>query len=255
MTTRSLSILAHGLSKTGKSTFAASSPKPMLYLDVEGGTRFLNLNAVHWDPLTQAPPECDGTWDTAVVNVRDYAVMPKAFQWLDSGQHCFQSVAIDSISELQQQLVDKISNRQQMQLQNWGEVFREFIGLMRDFHTLTMHPTKPLQSVVFISMSKADEDGTYHPLAQGQSKNYLPYIVDVLGATTIESGIDHSTGTPITTHKFTTGPTLKYATGERVGGRIPPVLENATVPLLLDYVFGVEPSSTPAPVEQATDAQ
>lgn len=253
--TRSLSILAHGLSKVGKSTFAATSPRPVLYLDVEGGTRFLPLTKVMWDPLTQAPPECDGTWEAAVVVVRDYAAVPAAFRWLESGQHCFESVVIDSISELQQRLVDQISQRAQMQMQDWGQVFREFIGLMRDFHTLTMHPTKPLQSVVFVSMSKTDDNNVYQPLAQGQSKNYLPYIVDILGALTVESGIDHTTGMPTTTHKFTTGPMLQYATGERVGGRVPPVLVDATVPLLLDYVFGVEPSTTPAPVEQAADAQ
>lgn len=250
--TRSLSILAHGLSKVGKSTFAASCPKPLLYLDVEGGTRFLQLNAVHWDPMTQAPPECDGTWDTAVVVVRDYAAVAKAYEWLNSGQHCFESVAIDSISELQQRLVDKISNRAQMQMQDWGTVFRDFIGLMRDYHSLTMHPTKPLQAVVYVSMSKEDDSGMYQPLAQGQSRNYLPYIVDVLGAMTVESGINMSTGEPTTSHKFTTGPHLRYATGERTGGRIPQVLDNATVPLLLDYVFGVEPSSSPAPVESTT---
>lgn len=252
--TRSLSILAHGLSKVGKSTFAASSPKPLLYLDVEGGTRFLDLNAVHWDPLTEAPPVCDGTWDTAVVVVRDYAAVSKAFQWLDSGQHCFEAVVIDSISELQQRLVDKVSNRAQMQMQDWGTVFRDFIGLMRDYHALTMHPTKPLQAVVFISMSKVDADGVYQPLAQGQSKNYLPYIVDILAALTVESTIDMNTGGAVTYHKFTTGPLRNYATGERVGGRIPPVLLDATVPLLLDYVFGVEPSSAPAPVENPTES-
>lgn len=240
---RSLSLLVHGLSKAGKSTLASTAPKPLLYLDVEGGSRFLPFKKIMWNPLTEAPPVCDGTWDTAVVTVRSLKEVQTAYQWLNSGQHCFVSVAIDSVSELQQRLIDEVSNREQMQQQNWGEVLRQFTGLVRDFHALTQHPTRPLQSVIFVAMSKEGTDGKLKPFAQGQSANILPYIVDVLAAAEVVAWIDPASGTQHSTYRLTTGPHMRYETGERVGKRIPEYLDNPTIPLILDYVFGVEPSA------------
>lgn len=247
---RTLSVLIHGLSKVGKSTFASTCPKPMLYIDVEGGSRFLPFRKVYWDPMTEAPPVCDGTWDTAVVTIGkdEYQKVEQTFAWLNSGQHCFLAVAIDSVSELQQRLVDQISGRDQMQTQNWGEVFRSFMGLIRDYHGLTQHPTMPM-SVVLVAMSKEGVDGKLKPFAQGQSQAILPYIVDVLAAADILQHVDPATGAATKYHRFTTGPHARYETGERVGGRIPEELFSASMPLLLDYVFGPEPSAAPAAVE------
>jgi len=245
---RSLSILVHGLSKAGKSTLASTAPKPLLYLDVEGGSRFLPFTKKMWDPMTEPPPVCDGTWDAAVVTVRDLAVVKQAYAWLNSGQHCFVSVAIDSISELQQNIIDEVSNRAQMQTQDWGTVLREFIGLTRDYHKLTEHPTHPMQAVIFVAMSKEGSDAKLHPFAQGQSAVRLPYIVDVLAAAEVVQWTDPATATIHKVHRITVGPHPRYETGERVGNRLPDYIDNPSIPLMLDYVFGPEPSAAPAPV-------
>jgi hypothetical protein len=244
---RSLSVLVHGLSKVGKSTLAASSPKPLLYLDIEGGSRFLFApgSTVFWEPLKTQPPVCDGTWETCIVVVQEYEEVKMALQYLRSGNHCFRAVSVDSASELQQRLIDRIGNRQQMEQRGWGEVFRDFTGLVRDFHHLTMHPTNPLESVVLVGMSRQSKEGKMTPFAQGQSSDILPYIVDVLCAMETYTTIDETTGVLTPHYKLTAGPHQIYATGSRVSQYLPPVLENATIPLLLDYVFGVQPSSVP----------
>lgn len=235
------------MSKTGKSTFSASAPKPLLYLDVEGGTRFLRLRKTYWEPLKSAPPTCDGSWDVCVVMVRDYDEVRLAYDWLNSGAHCFEAVTIDSVSRLQGVLLEKITNREQAKMQDWGEIFRGFMGMIRDYHGLTTNPHRPI-SVCLVSESKADEGGVLHPFVQGQSKNTLPYVVDVLGAMEIVTWIDDASGQMFKQHRMTTGPSMKYETGERVNGLIPPVLDNPTFELMLDYVYGVEPSSMVAPV-------
>lgn len=244
--TRTISILVHGPSKAGKSTLSATAPKPLLYIDIEGGTRFLPLRAKYWEPLREPPPECDSTWDTAVVVVRDYEEVKQAYDWLASGNHCFEAVVIDSVSELQQRLVDKITARLQATQQDWGDVFRQFMGLIRDFHQLTTHPTRPI-SAVFVAMSKEGQDGIFRPFLQGQSKANLPYVMDIMGAMLIETGVD-SEGVMWKSHQLVTGPHKSYETGERVNGRIPATLPNPTIPLILDYIFGVEPSAAPIPV-------
>lgn len=236
---RSISLLVHGSAKSGKSTLGSTSPKPCLYLDIEGGTRFLDIKAVKWDPQREAPPEPSDDWDTAVVTIRDYDDAIKAYEWLKAGKHSFQSVVIDSISELQQRLVDKVTNRDQAKLQDWGDILRKFMGFLRDMRDLTEHPTKPVQSVVLISMSVTDNNGLLQPFAQGQSKVMIPYLFDILGAMHVDMWTDDQGNTQII-HRLLIGPNKIYATGERVGGRVGSYIDNPTVPGLLDTIFGKE---------------
>ena len=225
------------LAKAGKSTFAATSPKPMLLLDIEAGARFLDIKAVRWDPMREAPPEPSEDWDTAVVTVRTYDDALKAYEWLRAGKHPFESIVIDSISELQQKLVEKISNRDAMRIQHWGDVMRQFMGFLRDMRDLTEHPVKPVQSVVLVAMSNDGADGKKQPFAQGQSKVMMPYLFDIIAAMHVDTWTDDS-GVQQYVHRLIVGPNPTYLTGERVGGRVPSYVDNPQIPNLLDAVFG-----------------
>lgn len=99
---RALSILVHADTKVGKSTFGVTSPAPRLLLDAEAAHRFLPVQKRFWNPLTDGPPPVpDGTWDTCVVTVHDYATLRAAVSYLELGQHYFESIVVDSISETQ----------------------------------------------------------------------------------------------------------------------------------------------------------
>lgn len=235
---RAISILVHGHAKTGKTTFAATAPAPRLLLDCESGSRFLNIVPVSWDPNRNAPPEYDGSWDTCIVTVRHYDDMIKAYQWLQAGKHPFASVIVDSISELQQKLVEKVTNRMQAQQQDWGDILRQFMGAMRDFRDLTENPIKPLNAVILVAMSVAGQDGKYRPFAQGQSKIMLPYLYDLTAATDKLTWVDEH-GNQQVLHRLMFQ-SAQYETGERVGGRIGPFMDNATVPAILDLIYGPE---------------
>lgn len=236
MSDRSFSMLVHGPAKAGKSTLAATAPKPLCYIDAEGGTKFLSIKAKKWDPLREAPPEDDGTWDTAVVTTKEFETAKRVYQWFQSGKHPFRSCAVDSVSEIQQQLIEKVTNRGQAQQNQWGEILREFVGLMRDFRDLTDHPTKPLESVVLVAMSKMTGDGLYHPWLSGQSATVLPYLFDVCAAMTVVNYDD--AGTMRQAHRLLIGQNNLYETGERVGGRLPGYIDNANVEVMLDTIFG-----------------
>lgn len=248
-TPRSVTMLIHGAPKAGKSTLASTSPKPTLYIDVEGGTRFLGLNSVTWDVNTSVPPVCDGTWDTAIVRPITLEEVKLVYQWLNSGQHCFESVVIDSISVLQRNYIDEITNRDQATQQDWGVILRNFAGTIRDFHNLAVHPTKPLQSVCFVCESReSNSDGRFRPFAQGQSNTVLPYIPDILGAMKKVSNTDPQTMVTTTSHILATGVDPRYETGHRVGPTLPPNLPDPTIPLILDYIYGTEePQPLPMP--------
>jgi hypothetical protein len=238
---RSLTIMVYGESKVGKSTFAVTAPYPRLMLDVEGGHRFLPINVKYWDPMREEPPMADGTWDTCVVNVRDYDVVVKAFQWLQSGQHQFKSLIIDSISELQVKCMDSIAGNEQMKMQQWGELLRHMGALLRDLRDLTMHPTSPLEAVVLTAMARPGQDGRMRPYLQGQLAIQAPYFYDILGALSVESVPNPDPmQAPYKVRRMYVERTDEYEAGERVQGRLGKIVEQQDlgVERMLDMIFG-----------------
>jgi hypothetical protein len=248
---RALTILVFGAPKVGKSSLAVSGPEPRCVFDVEGSARFLPVNAIEWNPASEEPPELDGTWDTAVIPTIDWSVAEAGKRWLQSGRHPFKSVAIDSVSELQQRRIEHVAGREQMTQQNWGDVFRTVSGFIRDMRDLTMHPTRPIESVTMTAMAR-QIDGMWKPWCQGQLQSVLPYLLDVTAYIWVEQ-----TGTreaPEETRKILTRRTSQFEAGERVQGRIPAVVELVKRPpdtpsddvvRLLDMVF---PSTAAGPL-------
>jgi hypothetical protein len=244
---RSLTIMVYGESKVGKSTFAVTAPYPRLMLDVEGGHRFLPINVKYWDPIREEPPQADGTWDTVVVQVRDYDVVMKAFQWLQSGKHQFKSLIIDSISELQVKCMDNIAGTEQMKMQQWGELLRHMGALLRDLRDLTMHQTQPLEAVILTAMARKGQDGVYRPYLQGQLAIQAPYFYDILGAITVEQMPNPDPlQAPYKVRRMYVERTPEYEAGERVQGRLGKIVEQGDlgVERMLDIVFGEKTKST-----------
>lgn len=238
-----LSILVHGASKSGKSWLADTSVPPRLVLDAEGGngTRWTPSKKAFWDPTREAPPQADGSWETCIVNVRDYISVQRAYEWLNSGQHPFRSVTIDSVSETQQRGVDALVGTEIMKTQDWGTLLRQMSKLIRDFRDLINHPTNPLSTVLFIAMTRADAAGRHVPYVQGQLATVLPYQVDVLGY--LNQVPDPNT--PGAFNRFMMiQPDPGYLSGERVGGRLGGYVHipdnDQTVTKMLAMVFGEE---------------
>ena len=222
--TQSLTMLVHGPSKAGKSLLAASTPAPRVLLDVEAAARFLPVRSVIWDGKS-APPEDDGTWDTAVVPVMAWTDGVHALKWMQSGQHPFRSAILDSVSEMQARLIEHIAGRNQVKLQDWGTALREMRGFCSDLRDLTTNRIKPIDAVVITSMTKIEQDGRSYPWLQGQMKTVIPYLMDVIAYIDVEP--DTKTGEE---QRFLyTRKTKAFLAGERVGGRIPPKLKLPTV--------------------------
>jgi hypothetical protein len=235
-----MSLLVHGPSKSGKSTLGDTTPGPRLVLDAEMGSRFTPSKKVVWDPTQYAPPEPSEDWDTAIVYVRDYKSVARAYEWLNSGKHPFKSVVLDSISEIQQRAIDALVGADIMKTQDWGTILRQISDLVRKFRDLTTNPVKPLEAVVLIAMTKQRDDSSWYPYVQGSLATVLPYHVDVcayLQNVTLDDGIS-------TARRLFVGPINGYVTGERVAGRLGTYLDNANVADMLGMVRGdIEPNS------------
>lgn len=239
---RSISILIHADSKAGKSTFGNSSPAPRLILDAEASSRFLPGKKIRWDPERDAPPEADGTWETCVVVVRTYSTMVRVMQWLESGQHPFESVVLDSISEIQKRLKDQLTGGSgEMDQRKWGEILTHMEALIRQLRDLTEHPTKPLTAVIIIAMTEMRE-GKWRPYVQGQLRTTLPYFVDICGFLFVQEvpPSDPSQPAPPPIRRLLTQPHALYEAGERVQGRLPQFVDGPAVNVerILDAVFG-----------------
>lgn len=255
-TDRSLSILIHGASKSGKSQLSVTSPAPRLYLDVESASRFLPIERVYWDPATEAPPIPDGTWDTCVVRTRDWATVEKVHQWLESGKHEFRSLIIDSVSELQTRYIESVAGRKQLTQQQWGDAFREVSGLVRDLRDLTMHPTRPMECIVMTAMTR-QIDGKFRPWCQGQLQAVLPYLLDAVGYIYVDHDADALSGESTEVRRLLTRPTDEFEAGERVGGAWPIVIDRPNITKMIADIFGDDPHpyvvGTTTKAKEATD--
>lgn len=264
MTDRSLTILIHGHSKSGKSSLAVTCPTPRLYMDVESASRFLSVKPVLWDPSTQPPPTPSDEWDTAVVPTRDWGTVERAYQWLASGKHPFRSLVVDSISELQQRYIESQVGRQQPTMQVWGSTYRAVTGLVRDLRDLTMHPTLPLEAIVLTAMTR-QIDGVYRPWCQGQLATVLPYLLDITAYLWVEQVADPLTGEAAEVRKLLTRRTDQFEAGERVDGRVPPVMEvesrkprqsGTDITRMLNMIFPTTTTtSTPTPTPTPTETE
>lgn len=261
--TSGISAILHGDSKAGKSRAAYTIPAPRLLLDAEAAHRWLPGNKVFWDPITEAPPirgqgrisSNDPTvyaidWETCVVIVRNWATFVRAYEWLNSGQHPFISVMIDSITEIQVKIKEDVTGgnlEQKLQFDGWDKLLVRMEVLCRNFRDLTEHPTHPLAAVVITAMTEL-RDGKWRPYIQGSGSKKLPYFFDLIGYVYREKVVDpyDPTVPPRVAHRVLTGYDDNIIAGERIGGLIPPIMEDLNFSQILALAFPAEYGNQPA---------
>lgn len=251
---QTLSVLVHAHSKVGKTWFGASTPAPRLILDAEGGTNWIPGTKVYWDPMVEPPPVTGAgrpapgadpvwvEWDTCITMVREQRTVATAYQWLVLGQHMFRSVTLDSVSEIQKRAKDEIGGAQtQWDQQKWGLLLAQMEELVRNMRDLTTHPTNPVQAVVIVAFTR-QVDGRHVPYVQGALGTSMPYFLDVIGYLFPQRLEDGSV-----MRRLLVSPDPMFEAGERVGGRLPPVVDNPNVEQMLHTVYDMQPTGLYAP--------
>lgn len=182
-----LTILVHGDAGVGKSWLFASAPGPRLYFDGEGRAEYLPKQpVVYWDPRNPLPADKgDGvtpidTDTTIVVTVRSWADVEAAKKVLISGNHYFKSVGFDSVTEIQDRVVEAIRDGGSVDLQDWGEIYDKLNDAVRELVDLRTHPTNPLD-VIYVVAGSELKDNKVQPYVRGQLSKRLPYRFDVVG--------------------------------------------------------------------------
>lgn len=238
MSDRALSILVHGHSGAGKTTFATTGPKPLLVLDVEMASRFIKpaIKKIKWNPVTEEPPVDDGTWDICVVNANEWKKAEKAYEWLKSRKHPFKTVVVDSISELQAKAVEDIKGRSQLQTQDWGKLLSRMAFFCRDLRDLTGDDENIIEAVVITAMSQTKDDVT-KPYLQGQISNQIPYWLDITAYLYVTQDTNTDTGEIIDTRNLLVGGHPNFEAKSRVPG-LPKVIQAPNISTMLDNIFG-----------------
>lgn len=232
---RAISILVHGPTKVGKSTFSVTGPYPTLFMDVEKAARFLKGRKKRWNPLTESPPVHDGTWDICVVNVDSWEKATKSYEWLKGGKHPFRSVVLDSISELQAKAQEFVAGRNQMKTQDWGTLLSKMAFYCRDLRDLTTADNSQIEAVVITAMSR-EVDGVFKPYLQGQISALVSFWFDITGYLWVEQVAD-ADGVVTDVRKLMTGKHPQFETGNRVPD-LPYIIENPNVTGILNSIFG-----------------
>ncbi len=242
------SLCVHAWAKVGKSTIGGSGPRPCLIIDAEGSTKFLPLRKIQWDPYRYAPPVPDGTWEAAVVTVRKIEDMIKVYETLMLGQHHFNTVVIDSISEIQRKL--KASIRQAKTAEGWDMwemVLTQMDYVLRGIRDLQVHPTRPVPVTIFIAETMTARSGKLIPNMQGKIGTMIPYLFDVIGYMEMVplAGPDGSVQVDTATSQVVQGRRIhivqnpRWEAGERVQMRFGSFIDVPTI----DMINNPQPST------------
>lgn len=242
-----LSVLVHGDSKVGKSTLTSTAPTPMLVLDAEGSWKFIRergfrsglpLRTTSWDTM-EPPPRADGTWDVCRVNVTNWETVQRAWAWLSQSPHDFETIILDSITELQRRLKNNISSDGVLKgYDNWGALLARMDNMIRGMRDLTLAPG-PVRCVVFVAET-SERNGKYTPTMQGQIRDSLPYWVDICGYMFQSQALGEDGATSVKITNLWIAPHPQFVAGERVAGLLPDCIVSPNLSDMMSTIYPKE---------------
>ena len=229
-----IKAVVYGASGSGKTSFAGTA-KNAVFASAEGGL------------LSIASKSPNYTEIKSLQDLKDF------YLYLKSTPHAFETVIIDSITEINDIIKADIEKKtgKPMQLQDWGTLSKEIRNIFRSFRDLPMH-------VLFIAQETADdkdENGTASkivPSLNGKASTEIAYFMDVVGYVYIAKD---------GTHRVITGSNPRLLTKDRTGliGNDTPADFQAWVDKVASLEVGAETVTAsyenPANVAPATPAQ
>ena len=181
-----IKALIYGPSGAGKTTFAATAPKPIFASSEKGLMSIRHL----------APQFAE------INSLQD---LKDLYSFLKNEKHEFETVVIDSITEINDIIKTEIEtrNKRNMQLQDWGILQKEIKDILRKFRDLPMH-------IIFLAQETTEKDEEkivkYLPSLNGKSATEIAYYMDTVGYCFIDK---------LGNRKIGTMPNEKYLTKDR----------------------------------------
>lgn len=216
-------MLVYGAPGVGKTYFSSSAPKP-LFVDVEGGTLSIRNAGRNID----------------VVKVNRFADIFEIHKFLMAGDHDYQTVIVDSLTELQKKSLDGIMEEAYRkdpmkrdpdvaELRDWGKNTAQLRKAVRYFRDLPMN-------VIFTSLEKDTKDEStgairvgpdLTPKLQNDVAGYLDIIAH-MSTRDKEEGI---------VRQMLVQPTGKYMAKDR-SGKLGKIIKEPDFQAILDRIEG-----------------
>lgn len=156
-----LKLLTYGYSGVGKTYFAGTATKPLI-ISCESGL------------LTLRGKDID------CFEIKEWEDVEKAFVFLRAGGHEYETVVLDSLTELQKKLCDKlIEGKDKLTIGDWGLVIDKIRRLVRHFRDLPMN----VVIIALADQTKDDETGRVYTVPSLNGKalpNELAAYFDVV---------------------------------------------------------------------------
>ena len=183
----------HGWGGAGKTWLAHTLPGPRLALETEMGAfdtadrEDREVRITLWDPLTEPVPTGLEAKDTVVVGIRDLTKIGAVMALLEGGQHPFESLILDSFTEMQDMLKRNVASPGEQynpnatfDMQAWGRLKNHGSMMLRDLRDLTWPDAiKPIN--VAVVMYSDDESVPAVPLLEGGIRKAMNGWFDLVG--------------------------------------------------------------------------
>jgi hypothetical protein len=218
-----LNILLYGQSGVGKTTLAGSADavpamRPVLFVDIEGGTESLR----HSYPSVHT------------VRVKTWSEMQDLYNELYKGDHGYSTIVLDSLTEIQKFNMYSIMNSLQQQrpdldpdipgMREWGKNGEQIRKFVRGFRDLPLN-------TIFTALVKGDKDPRSGliketPMLSGKLAHEIPAFLDIVCyqyVKTIGSGDDERLQRLLLTRATDT-----HVAKDR-SGRLPQIIEDPTM--------------------------
>lgn len=100
--------------------------------------------------------------------------------------------------------------------------------LVRQYRDLLVHPSQPLDCIVYTCMTKQNQDGTQYPYVVGQLATTLPYFVDIVAYLKAQADEEGHTK-----RFLLTKPRLGFEAGDRTDF-FDPIIEDPRIDTMLE---------------------
>lgn len=215
-----MAALIYGRSGTGKTTVAATFPKPLLLLDIrEKG----------WDSVTNVP-DCD------ISKITEWEQFEALYWYLKRGKHRYRSVVIDQVTQLQDLALRKAMKDEGKEESDAisRRVFGQASGMMKTWLLNYRDLIDEDINVVFLAHDRATEgedggddnqiDPSVGPRLMPSVASFLCGAVKVIGNTYIreQSSVENKRRVKKISYAMRIGPHAYYITKTRTPVGVPP---------------------------------